>query len=125
MDNTTKRPGRTSWNNSHEESRKKVRIGSRSPSGKIIESEDEEESDFSDEEFSLHLMDNAPEWACAMMVHLKNFTRKIHTSYLALNTKLNSLTMEMHNVRRENEKEEAELSTNLEFMHGEVNDLKH
>ena len=70
-------------------------------------------------------MDNAPEWARAMMVHLKNFTKKIHTSYLALNTKLNSLTMEMHNIRRENEKKKnAELLTNIEFMQGEVNDLK-
>ena len=70
-------------------------------------------------------MDNTPEWARAMMVHLKNFTKKIHTSCSALNTKLNSLTMEMHNIRRENEKEKAELVTNIEFMQGEVNDLKH
>ena len=69
-------------------------------------------------------MDNDPEWARAMMVHLKNFTKKIHTSYLALNTKLNSLAIEMHNIRRENEKEKAELLTNIEFMQGEVNDLK-
>ena len=60
-----------------------------------------------------------------MMVHLKNFTKKIHTSCSALNTKLNSLTMEMHNIRRENEKEKAELVTNIEFMQGEVNDLMH
>ena len=125
MDDTTKRPRRTSSNTSQEESRKKVRIGSRSPSGGIIESEDEEDSDFSDEEFNLHLMDDAPEWARAMMVHLKNFTKKIHTSCSALNTKLNSLTMEMHNIRRENEKEKAELVTNIEFMQGKVNDLKH
>ena len=125
MDDTTKRSRRTSSNTSQEESRKKVGIGSRSPSGGIIESEDEEKSDFSDEEFNLHLMDNAPEWARAMMVHLKNFTKKIHTFlYLALNTKLNSLTMEMHNIRRENEKEKAELLTNIEFMQGEVNDPK-
>ena len=122
MDDTTKRPRRASSNTSQEESRKKVRIGSRSPSGEIIESEDEEESDFSDDELNLHLLDNAPEW---QVVDLKNFTKKIHTSYLALNTKFNSLTMEMHNIRRENEKEKAELSTNLEFMQGEVNDVKH
>ena len=42
MDDTTKRPRRISSNTSQEESRKKVRIGSRSPSGEIIESEDEE-----------------------------------------------------------------------------------
>ena len=29
------------------------------------------------------------------------------------------------NIRRENKKDKAELSTNLEFMQGEVNDLKH
>ena len=51
MDDTTKRPRRTSSNTSQEESRKKVRIGSRSPSSEIIESEDEEESDFLDEKF--------------------------------------------------------------------------
>ena len=122
MDDTTKHPRRTSSDTSQEESRKKVRIGSRSPSGGIIESEDEEDSDFSDEEFNLHLMDNAPEWARAMMVHLKNFTKKIHTSCSALNTKLNSLIMD---IRRENEKEKAELVSNIEFMQGEVNDLKH
>ena len=103
MDDTTKRPRRTSSNTSQEESRKKVGTGSRSPSGGIIESEDEEDSDFSNEEF----------------------TKKIHTSCSALNTKLNNLTMEMHNIRRENEKEKAELVTNIEFMQGEVNDLKH
>ena len=70
-------------------------------------------------------MDNAPDWARPMMVHLKNSTKKMHTSYLALNTKHNSLTIEMHNIRLENEKEKAELSTNLEFMQGEVNDLRH
>ena len=124
MDDTKKRTRRTSSNTSQEELRKKVRIGSRSPSGGIIESEDEEENYFSDEEFNLHLMDNAPEWARTIMVHLKNFTKKIHASYLVLNTKLNSLTMEMHNTRRENEKEKAELLTNIEFMQEEVNDLK-
>ena len=125
MDDTTKRPRRTSIEYFARGVKKEVRIGSRSPSGEIIESEDEKESDFSDKELNLHLMDNAAEWARAMMVHLKNFTKKIHTSYLALNTKLNSLAMEMHNIRRENKKEKAELSTNLEFMQGEVNDLKH
>ena len=69
-------------------------------------------------------MDNTPVWARTLMVHLKNFTKKIHSSYLALNTKLSSLTMEMHNIRNENEKEKAELLTNIEFMQGEVNDLK-
>ena len=54
--------------------------------------------------------------------HLNNFTKKIHTSYLALNTKLNSFTT---NIRRENETEKAELSTNLKFMQEEVNDLRH
>ena len=125
MDDTTKCSRKASSNTSQEGSRKKARSGSRSPSGEIIKSEDEEEIDFSDEELNLHLMDNAPEWARAMVVHLKNFTKKIHTSYLALNTKFNSLTTEMHNIRRENEKEKAELSTNLEFMQGEVSDLKH
>ena len=33
--------------------------------------------------------------------------------------------MEMHNIRHENEKEKTELSTNLEFMQGQVNYLKH
>ena len=35
------------------------------------------------------------------------------------------LLTEMHNITRENEKEKVELSKNLEFMQGEVNELKH
>ena len=82
MDDTMKCPRKTSLNTSQEESRKNVRIGSRSPLGDIIDSQDEEESDFLDEELNVHLMDNAPEWARAMIVHSKNFTKKMHVSYL-------------------------------------------
>ena len=55
---------------------------------------------------------------------LEEFYQENTHFVLSLNTKLNSLTMEMHNIRRENEKEKAELLTNIEFMQGEVNDLK-
>ena len=90
-DGSVKRSRRHSSNASQEEKRKKAKASSVS-SGNISEGEEESEREFSDEEFSAHVLEDASDRAKAMMEYLKQFTLKMSSSNKALGSKLNKLS---------------------------------
>ena len=119
MDETTKRPRRHSSNSSQDELRKKSRIES---PGNIVE--EEEESDFSDEEVSLHVFANAPEWARAIMSYLRRSTQKLNASNSALNAKLTKLNEDFEDFKKGKDQEIQHITTSLDFIHSnKTNDL--
>ena len=75
---------------------KKTKVSSVS-SGNISEDEEESEHEheFSDEEFSAQVSEDALDWAKAMMEYLKQFTLKMSTSNKALCSKLNKLSSDI------------------------------
>ena len=105
-DGSVKRFRRHSSNASQEEKRKKGKVSSVS-SGNISEDEEESEHEheFSDEEFSAQVFEDAPDWAKAMMEYLKQFTLKMSTSNKALGSKLNKLSSEFQEFKREKDDE--------------------
>ena len=119
MDETTKRPRRHSSNSSQDELRKKSRIES---PGNIVE--EEEEGDFSDEEVSLHVFANAPEWARAIMSYLRRSTQKLNASNSALNAKLTKLNEEFENFKKGKDQEIQHITTSLDFIHSKYDEMK-
>ena len=107
-DGSVKRFRRHSSNASQEEKRKKAKVSSVS-SGNISEDEEEFEHEhehehqheFSDEEFSAQVFEDAPDWAKVMMEYLKQFTLKMTISNKALGSKLNKLSSEFQEFKRE------------------------
>ena len=89
---------------SQEEKREKAKVSSVS-SGNISEDEEESEHDFSDEEFSAQVFEDAPDWAKAMMEYLKQFTLKMTSLNKALSSKLNKLSSEFQEFKRERDNE--------------------
>ena len=83
---------------------KKVNVSSVS-SGNISEDEEESEHDFSDEEFSAQVFEDAPDWAEAMIEYLKHFILKMTSSNKALSSKLNKLGSEFQEFKREKDNE--------------------
>ena len=118
-DETTKRPRRHSSNSAQDELRKKSRIES---SGNIVE--EEEEGDFSDEEVSLHVFANAPEWARAIMSYLRRSTQKLNASNSALNAKLTKLNEDFENFKKGKDQEIQHITTSLDFIHSKYDEMK-
>ena len=100
LDETTKRPRCHSSNSSQDELRKKTRI--ESPSNIA---EEEEESNFSDEEVSIHVFANAPEWARAIMSYLRRSTKKLNASNSAPNAKLTELNEDFEEFKKGKDQE--------------------
>ena len=82
---------------------KKAKVSSVS-SGNISEDEEESEHDFSNEEFSAQVFEDASDWAKAMMEYLKQFTLKMTSSNKVLSSKLNKLSSEFQEFKRKKDK---------------------
>ena len=123
-DGSVKRFRRHSSNASQEEKRKKAKISSVS-SGNISEDEEESEHEyeFSDEEFSAQVLEDAPDWAKAMMKYLKQFTLKMSISNKALGSKLNKLSSEFQEFKREKDNEKKDLENSLNFIQSQYDNL--
>ena len=123
-DGSVKRFRRHSSNASQEEKRKKAKVSSVS-SGNISEDEEESEHEheFSDEEFSAQVFEDAPDWAKAMMEYLKQFTLKMSTSNKALCSKLNKLSSEFQEFKREKDDEKKDLENSLNFIQSQYDNL--
>ena len=118
-DGSVKRFRRHSSNASQEEKRKKAKVSSVS-SGNI--SEDEEESEH-EHEFSAQVFEDAPDWAKAMMEYLKQFTLKMSISNKALGSKLNKLSSEFQEFKREKDNEKKDLENRLNFIQSQYDNL--
>ena len=81
---TNKRPRRHSSNSSRDELRKKTRIESL-----FNITEEEEESDFSDEEVSLHVFANAPRMGTSYHVLSQTFHTEIECFQLCIKREVN------------------------------------
>ena len=102
--------------------KEKAKVSSVS-SGNISEDEEESEHDFSDEEFSAQVFEDAPDWAKAMMEHLKQFTLKMTSLNKALSSKLNKLSSEFHEFKREKDNEKKNLDNNLNSIESQYDNL--
>ena len=123
-DGSVKRFQRHSSNASQEEKMKKAKLSSVS-SGNISEDEEESEheQEFSDEEFSAQVFEDAPDWAKAMMEYLKQFTLKMSISNKALGLKLNKLSSEFQEFKREKNNEKKDLENSLNFIQSQYDNL--
>ena len=119
LDETTKRPRRHSSNSSQDELRKKTRIES---PGNIAE--EEEESDFPDEEVSIHVFANAPKWARAIMSYLRRSTQKLNASNSALNAKFTKLNEEFEDFKNGKNQEIQHITTSLDFFYSKYEEMK-
>ena len=117
-DGSVKRSRRHSSNAPQEEKRKKAKVSSVS-SGNISEDDEESEHEFSDKEFSAQVFEDAPDWAKAMMEYLKQFS----SSNKALGSKLNKLSSEFQEFKREKANEKKDLQNSLNFIQSQCDNL--
>ena len=92
-------------------------------SGNISEDEEESEHEFSDEEFSAQVFEDAPDWTKATMEYLKQFTLKMSSSNKALGSKLNKLSSEFQEFKREKDNEKKDLEKSLNFIQSQYDNL--
>ena len=69
------------------------------------------------------MFEDAPDWAEAMMEHLKQFTLKMSVSNNALGSKLNKLSSEFQEFKREKDSEKKDLENSLNFIQSQNDNL--
>ena len=108
-DGYVKRSQRHSSNASQEEKRKKAKVSLVS-SGNISEDEEESEHKFSDEEFSVQVFEDAPDWAKAMME-------------LSTWLKIEHIEFRISEFKREKDNEKKDLENSLNFIQSQYDNL--
>ena len=69
------------------------------------------------------MFEDAPEWAKAVMKYLKQFTLKMTSSNKALGSKLNKLSSEFQEFKREKDNEKKDLENSLNFIQSQYDNL--